>query len=62
MNDDDYPARLQVDYPEQLDRITTLIRPILVIPIAIVFALLVSPGDNSGAMAGTFGGLSPRLP
>ena len=57
MNDDDYPARLQVDYPEQLDRITTLIRPILVIPIAIVFALLVSPGDNSGAMAGTFGGL-----
>lgn len=57
MNDDDYPARLEVDYPEQLDRITTLFRPILVIPIAVVFALLVSPDDDSGAMAGSFGGL-----
>ncbi len=57
MNDDDYPARLEVDYPEQLDRITTLLRPILVIPILIVFALLVSPDNESGAMAGTFGGL-----
>ncbi len=57
MNDDNYPARLEVDYPEQLDRITTLFRPILVIPIAIVFALLVSPDDASGAMAGSFGGL-----
>ena len=57
MNDDDYPARLEVDYPEQLDRITTLFRPILVIPIAIVFAFLVSPDGESGAMAGSFGGL-----
>ncbi len=57
MNDNDYPARLEVDYPEQLDRITTLFRPILVIPIAIVFAFLVSPDDESGAMAGSFGGL-----
>ncbi|MCY3875880.1 MAG: DUF4389 domain-containing protein [Rhodobacteraceae bacterium] len=57
MNDDDYPARLEVDYPEQLDRVTTLFRPILVIPIAIVFAFLVSPDGESGAMAGSFGGL-----
>ncbi len=56
MTDDDYPARLEVDYPEQLDRITTLIRPILVIPIVIVFALLVSPDNDSGAMVGSFGG------
>ncbi|RYV51313.1 DUF4389 domain-containing protein [Pengzhenrongella frigida] len=36
----DYPARLQVDYVDQHDRVTTLFRIFLVIPIAIVSAVL----------------------
>ena len=35
-----YPARLEVDYPEGLNRLTTLVRPILAIPILILSALL----------------------
>jgi hypothetical protein len=31
-----YPARLTVDYPERLDRLTTLLRPLWAIPILIV--------------------------
>ncbi len=37
-----YPARLEVDYPEQLNRATTFFRLLLVIPIAIVYGLLTS--------------------
>ena len=35
-----YPARLEVDYPEQHDRVTTLFRVFLFIPIAIVSGVL----------------------
>jgi hypothetical protein len=35
-----YAARLEIDYPEQLDRLTTLIRLIWIIPIAIIQSLL----------------------
>jgi hypothetical protein len=35
-----YPARLQVAYPEELNRVTTAFRLILIIPIAIVAAVL----------------------
>jgi Domain of unknown function (DUF4389) len=35
-----YPARLEVDYPTRLDRVTTLFRLVLIIPIAIVFSVL----------------------
>jgi len=31
-----YPARLDIDYPEKLDRLTTFFRLIWVIPIAIM--------------------------
>jgi hypothetical protein len=41
---DAYAARLQIDYPERLDRVTTLFRPILIVPIAIVLALLSGSG------------------
>ena len=37
-----YPARLEVDYPEMHDRVTTLFRIFLVIPIAIVIGVLTS--------------------
>jgi hypothetical protein len=35
-----YPARLEVDYTDEHDRVTTLFRLILVIPIAIVYGAL----------------------
>jgi hypothetical protein len=35
-----YPARLDIDYPETLDRLTTLFRVIWIIPIAIIQSLL----------------------
>jgi hypothetical protein len=35
-----YAARLDVDYPERLDRLTTLLRVLWIIPIAIVLVLL----------------------
>ena len=35
-----YPARLEIDYPESLNRVTTAFRIILIIPIAIVANIL----------------------
>ncbi len=40
-----YAARLEVDYPESLDRVTTAFRIILVIPIAIVIGILTNSGS-----------------
>jgi len=37
-----YPARLDVDYPDQHDRVTTLFRVFLIIPIATVISVLTS--------------------
>lgn len=51
-----YAARLSIDYPERLDRVTTLFRLLLAIPILIVFSL-VSPGDGGRAAGALFGGL-----
>jgi len=42
----EYPARLQVDYPEKLDRMTTFFRPFWIIPIAIILALLSGAGQT----------------
>jgi hypothetical protein len=41
-----YPARLDIDYPEKLDRFTTFFRVIWIIPIAIILALLTSAGET----------------
>src|SRR5690606_21934914 len=41
-----YAARLDIDYPERLNRLTTLLRIIWVIPILIILALLTSSGQG----------------
>ncbi len=42
---DKYPANLNIDYPEQSDRLTTFFRLFLVIPIIILLSLLTN-GDS----------------
>src|SRR6266487_2159574 len=42
----DYAARLEIDYPQQLDRLTTFFRLIWVIPIAIILALISGAGQT----------------
>jgi hypothetical protein len=41
-----YAARLSVDYPEHLDRLTTLFRLLLIIPIAIILGLISGSGQT----------------
>ena len=46
----DYPATLEIDYPDHdRDWFTTLLRPLLVVPIAIVLALVSGPGVHGKA-------------
>ena len=52
-----YPARLEVDYPERLGRLTTLLRIMGIIPILIVIAVLTGSGGQAGV-----GGVSAGLP
>ena len=57
----DYPARLQVDFPDQLDRVKTLFRVILVIPIAVVLSVLTAGAtktvyDKGGQVVSTTSG------
>jgi hypothetical protein len=42
-----YAARLAIDYPEQLDRLTTFFRLIWIIPIAIILSLLTATGNET---------------
>lgn len=49
---DAYAARLQIDYPARLDRITTAFRVIWIIPIGIILALLTASGGTH-TVAGT---------
>lgn len=46
-NQTPYPARLDVDYPEKLDRVTTFFRLIWIIPIAIVLGLIAGAGQTT---------------
>ena len=43
---DAYAARLQIDYPDRLDRLTTLLRVFWIIPIAIILSLLTASGGT----------------
>ena len=54
-----YAARLEVDYPEELDRMTTFFRLIWIIPIANIAGLLMS-GD-SRSMGNEAGEVRPAL-
>ena len=40
-----YPARLEIDYPEQLDRLSSFFRIIWIIPIAVIFAFITDAGS-----------------
>lgn len=56
-----YPARLEVDYPDQHNRVTTLFRVFLIIPIAIVSSVLTAGAtqtvyDQSGQVLRTTSG------
>ena len=42
----EYAARLQIDYPEKLDRLTTFLRIIWIIPIAIILGLVSHSGQT----------------
>jgi hypothetical protein len=42
----EYAARLEMDYPEKLDRLTTFLRIIWIIPIAIILSLISGAGET----------------
>lgn len=57
----DYAARLAIDYPEHMDRLTTFFRLIWAIPILVIYGLLTSAGgtqyvDQAGKVVGSSGG------
>ena len=52
---DVYAARLNVDYPEKLDRVTTAFRLIWVIPISIVLSLLAAQATSTVTVITTSG-------
>ncbi|MGD8325011.1 MAG: DUF4389 domain-containing protein [Gammaproteobacteria bacterium] len=61
-----YAARLEVDYPEKLNRLTTLFRLILIIPIVIIAGLITGSGETvyvteTGEVVGRVGGLASGL-
>ncbi|MGE3274381.1 MAG: DUF4389 domain-containing protein [Vicinamibacterales bacterium] len=45
-NPDDYPARLAIDYPPQLDRFSTFFRAIFAIPILVLFSILTASSST----------------
>ena len=62
-----YAARLEIDYPEELDRFTTFFRLIWAIPILIILGLITGPGTETVIREGgevverTGGGISGGL-
>jgi hypothetical protein len=56
-----YPARLQVDYSDQHNRVTTFFRVVLIIPIAVIYGVLTAGAtrtvyDKSGQVVSTTSG------
>ena len=62
-----YAARLNIDYPERLDRLTTFFRIIWIIPILVIFSLLSATGnetvitESGEQVVSTGGGISGGL-
>ena len=57
-----YPARLEIAYPDRLNRVTTAFRLVLVIPIAIVAGILTGSGTvDSGSTTTTSAGITGGL-
>ena len=52
-----YAARLTVDYPEKLDRVTTLLRAIWILPIAFILSLVSVSGDGARSGGAVLAGL-----
>lgn len=46
MESKQYPARLEVDYPDKLDRLTTLLRFFWIIPVLIILGLISDAGQT----------------
>ncbi|CAN5680135.1 MAG: DUF4389 domain-containing protein [Actinobacteria bacterium] len=42
-----YPARLEIDYPERLNRVTTFFRLLVALPIVLILTLLTSSGSDT---------------
>jgi hypothetical protein len=47
-----YPARLRIDYPERLDRLTTLLRIFWAIPILVILSLITGTGGTTTTTVG----------
>ena len=45
-NSTDYAARLEIDYPEKLDRLSTFFRLVWIIPVAIILGLISGAGET----------------
>lgn len=56
-----YPARLDVDYPEQLDRFTTFLRLIWAIPIFIIYSLLSATATSTATVVTETGEIVERV-
>jgi hypothetical protein len=56
-----YAARLDVDYPESLDRVTTAFRLLWVIPIAIVVSVLSAQATSTWTVVNTSGQVVSRV-
>ena len=52
-----YAARLTVDYPKRLDRLTTFFRMIWILPVAFVLSLVSVTGDGARSGGAVFGGM-----
>lgn len=55
-----YAARLEIDYPQKLDRLSTLLRVIWIIPIAVILSLLTAAPTETFATA-TGGNVKPVI-